>query len=122
MTTRERRASVGLWLVVVAMILGLGYLNITTNDHRVDDIEALVDNVSVVALEGKAGTAAVCAFRADLVRRVKSSEKLIRDNPGLIKRLGLTEAQVRSSINNQKQTVKAVSGVLSYCPNPGGEK
>lgn len=52
---------------------------------------------------------ALCTLRGDLETRVKASEKYLRETPNAIK--GITPAQIKESIDNQKRTIEALSSL-----------
>lgn len=52
---------------------------------------------------------ALCALRGDLERRVTTSKKFLEDNPAGIP--GVDPAVIQAGIDNQRATVRALSGL-----------
>lgn len=54
-------------------------------------------------------TSGLCALRSDLKHRIASSEEVLASHPDGL--LGVSAASIRTSIDGQKRTVKALSVV-----------
>jgi hypothetical protein len=54
-------------------------------------------------------TAALCTLRGDLEQRVRSSEEFLAKNPRGIP--GISASTIRSSLDGQRRTVEALSGL-----------
>lgn len=68
-----------------------------------------------LAAEGAEAHRAICVFRTDLEQRVQAGYKLLADHPhGLF---GIPAATIRNSLDNEQQTVDALSVI--HCDPKG---
>lgn len=58
--------------------------------------------------------AALCALKADLERRIKTTRKFLEQHPHGIP--GIPASTLRQSLNGQRKTVNAISPHLTDCP------
>lgn len=86
--------------IVVALVLGYGILANRATTNAVEEASNRTDK-------------ALCTFVADLERRVESSQEFLDRHPGGIP--GISGLEIRRSIENQKRTLKALSGL--NCPD-----
>ena len=105
-------------VVLIAIALGVvvnstgSVLLFVSNQTRANDIRTLTLQTSA---DAKQTTAALCALRSDLERRVATSEAFLAEHPHGIP--GISAKQIRDGIRNQERTIRALSGI--DCPkNP----
>jgi len=75
--------------------------------------------VGIQAIEGKQQAdlnhQVICSFRNDLAHRVHQSQRIVEENPELIKQFGLTQAQVQNQIQNQLSTLDSLDEAGLVC-------
>lgn len=63
----------------------------------------------LVAYVAFANQRALCTFRDDLITRIASSQKFLKDHPKGA--FGFTPQQIRDGITNQRRTIDALDGL-----------
>lgn len=89
-------------IVIVVMFLMFGFFGVL--EHRRTDR---------LAKQGAQAHDAICTFRADLIRRVETTERYLENHPEGF--AGIPRATIRKSLDDQRQTIEALS-------NPKGSK
>lgn len=69
-----------------------------------------IGEVLVVALEGRKSHDAVCALRADLIRRVGDTEAFLKTHPNGIPKAGISRADLERNLKGQRDTIHALRG------------
>lgn len=71
-------------------------------------------NDRALAAESKRTTASLCAFRADLERRISDGEKFLKTHPEGLPRAEISAAELQRSIDGLKRTVTSLRSL--ECP------
>lgn len=114
-------------LITVAIILGFEQSRREQNDleqqqrearaqrmalvQQQKQTQAALDRAEVALQQALTGVQGVCAFRADLRRRIATTKAILRNNPEVIDRFGLTRAQARAQLRAQENTEKTLRKV-----------
>jgi hypothetical protein len=93
--------------VIMAVVFVGGFINAA---NQRDDIAQVAED----------STRSICALRADLKRRVKTSKELLLDNPNGL--AGLPPGVIVKSINDQQRTIDTLRFVDCPPDNLGGTK
>lgn len=95
-------------VVIVAFLVltGLAYI-VRQNRHKIDQNHQ-------ATIQGQKAHDALCAFNSFLLIRVKAQQQFLQKNPRGIP--PGTAALIRIQIDNQQQTVNAVTPFLDHCP------
>lgn len=119
----ERFVRVNAWIdrnpkviVTAALIAFLAFVGLIVTDITVNHQQN--HRLNRLAAAGKNAHDALCVFRTDLERRVEASREFLREHPGGI--AGIDRDTFVSSINNQQQTLDALS-VLRCAKGGEGE-
>lgn len=94
-------------LFVVALITGLLFVG---GIWRVGNQQAAIEQ------QGKQNAnalSALCALKADLERRIKTTRKFLEQHPNGIP--GIPAETLRQTLNGQRKTVRAIAPYLTDC-------
>lgn len=99
--------------VAVAAAFAAAFLALNLNSRRTTDVEQLAAQVQALTLQtsrdSRVTTAALCALRHDLERRVASSQAYLLTHPHGLP--GFPASTIRDGIKNQQRTIAALSGI-----------
>ena len=95
--------------LVTVVFVAPTVLHSRATTKRIDDLSRQTSR------DAKVTTAALCALRSDLERRVTSSRAFLAEHPRGIP--GISAKVIRDGVRNQESTIRALSGI--DCPkNP----
>lgn len=105
-TSRRVELAVYLLLLLVIGLYTRGAVNGVDHRARVEAARARTEAINTKV--------ALCTFRADLEQRVDSSQRYLDEHPEGVVSLGITAAQIRLTIRNQRLTLESLATL--NCP------
>lgn len=103
------------WLLaLLAVVAGVALVAaLATGEERTDDVRVVAEQAELAALaahqaaeEAQKALVALCALRADLDKRIASSERFLRKNPEGIP--GIPASVIRQGLENSRRTRAAL--------------
>lgn len=107
---REQRLRTLTYVLLVVAFIGIAW--------QVNSTRNLANKSRAQAVQGKEAHDAICTLKADIRQRIADSEKFLHDHRGGI--AGIPASVIKTSIKNQRSTLKALKLSCPTDPLPGG--